>query len=64
MSDELLLIGSIPLDTVQDVFESFGATLGLYLSAIPQLCAGSNSRWLNHVFAFAAHRLLLDERSG
>ena len=27
-------------------------------------CAGLQSRWLNHVFAFAAPRFLLSERSG
>ncbi len=30
MSDKLLLVGSIPLDTVQEVFESFGTPLGRY----------------------------------
>ena len=35
MSGELLLVGSIPLDTPQEVFETFGAPLGKYLLAMP-----------------------------
>ena len=33
-------------------------------SSVSASCAGLQSRWLNHVFAFAAHRFLLSERSG
>ena len=29
MGDELLLVGSIPLDTPQEVFQTFGAPLSL-----------------------------------
>ena len=32
---ELLLVGSIPLDTPQEVFQTFGAPLGKYLFAMP-----------------------------
>ena len=35
VSEQLLLVGSIPLDTPQDVFETFGAPLGRFLSAVP-----------------------------
>lgn len=57
MSDELLLIGSIPLDTAQDVFESFGATLGPYLSAIPDGEVGLRKHWISrvHYQVFALH---------
>lgn len=57
MSDELLLIGSIPLDTVQDVFESFGVTLGPYLSAIPDGEVGLRKHWISrvHYQVFALH---------
>jgi hypothetical protein len=32
-------------------------------SSVSASCAGLQSRWLNHVFAFATHRFLLSERS-
>ena len=35
MSKDLLLVGSIPLDTVPDVFERFGKPLGQHLTTIP-----------------------------
>ena len=35
MSGQLLLVGSVPLDTPKEVFETFGAPLGRYLSAMP-----------------------------
>ena len=35
MNGKLLLVGSIPLDTPQDVFEIFGVPLGKYLFAMP-----------------------------
>ena len=40
MSGELLLIGSIPYDTGQEVFEKFGAPLGKYLLAMPDGAVG------------------------
>jgi hypothetical protein len=33
-------------------------------SSVSASCAGSLSRWLNHVFAYATHRFLLDGDSG
>jgi hypothetical protein len=35
VSGELLLVGSIPLDTPREVFETFGAPLGRYLFSMP-----------------------------
>ena len=59
MSGELLLVGSIPLDTPQDVFQTFGAPLGRYLFAMPdgevgpRLGKGQHKR--NAYVARAAH---------
>lgn len=57
MSDELLLVGSIPLDTVEDVFDSFGSTLGPYLAAIPDGEVGPRQHWISrvHYQVFAGH---------
>jgi len=35
MSNDLLLVGSIPLDTVEEVMRTFGTKLGRYLPAMP-----------------------------
>ena len=42
--NELLLVGSIPLDTPEDVFKTFGAPLGQYLFAMPDGEVGAR-RW-------------------
>ena len=57
MADELLLVGSIPLDTPKDVFETFGAPLGRYLSAMPDGEVGPRSHWISriHYQVLAAH---------
>ena len=44
MSGELLLVGSIPLDTPQEVFQTFGAPLGRYLFACPTATDMSTAR--------------------
>lgn len=49
MGDELLLVGSIPLDTAEDVFESFGATLGPHLNAVPDGEVGLRTHWISRV---------------
>ena len=49
MADELLLVGSIPLDTPKDVFETFGAPLGRYLSAMPDGEVGPRSHWISRI---------------
>jgi hypothetical protein len=49
MSDKLLLVGSIPLDTVTDVFETFGAPLGRFLHAVPDGEVGPRRHWISRV---------------
>lgn len=57
MSGELLLVGSIPLDTPQEVFETFGAPLGKYLLAMPDGEVGPRRHWISrvHYQVLAAH---------
>jgi hypothetical protein len=57
MNDKLLLVGSIPLDTVQDVFETFGAPLGRAMAAIPDGEVGPRRHWISrvHYQVLAAH---------
>jgi hypothetical protein len=57
VSEQLLLIGSIPLDTPKEVFETFGAPLGRYLAAVPDGEVGPRSHWISriHYQVFAAH---------
>jgi hypothetical protein len=43
MAKDLMLVGSIPLDTVSDVFEKFGKPLGDHLSTIPMASRGHAS---------------------
>lgn len=49
MNDELLLVGSIPLDTPKDVFEMFGRPLGKYLFAMPDGEVGPRRHWISRV---------------
>jgi len=57
VSGELLLVGSIPLDTPQEVFETFGAPLGKYLLAMPDGEVGPRRHWISrvHYQVLAAH---------
>jgi hypothetical protein len=57
MSGELLLVGSMPLDTPKDVFETFGAPLGKYLFAMPDGEVGPRRHWISrvHYQVLAAH---------
>jgi len=57
MSNVLLLVGSIPLDTVQDVFETFGPPLGQFLQSIPDGEVGPRKDWISrvHYQVFAGH---------
>ena len=57
MVGTLLLVGSIPLDTPQEVFETFGAPLGKYLSAVPDGEVGPRRHWISrvHYQVLAAH---------
>jgi hypothetical protein len=55
--NELLLVGSIPLDTPEDVFRTFGAPLGQYLFAMPDGEVGPRRHWISrvHYQVLAAH---------
>jgi hypothetical protein len=57
VSGELLLVGSIPLDTPKDVFETFGPPLGQYLFAMPDGEVGPRRHWISrvHYQILAAH---------
>jgi hypothetical protein len=44
-----LLVGSIPLDTPQEVFQAFGAPLGKYLIAMPDGEVGPRRHWISRV---------------
>jgi hypothetical protein len=57
MGSELLLVGSIPLDTPQEVFEAFGAPLGKYLATMPDGEVGPRRHWISrvHYQVLAAH---------
>jgi len=47
MGNQLLLVGSIPLDTVEEVMRTFGAPLGRYLPAMPDGEVGERRSWVN-----------------
>ena len=47
MGKDLLLVGSIPLDTVEEVMRSFGGRLGAHLPAIPDGEVGERRSWVN-----------------
>jgi hypothetical protein len=57
MGSELLLVGSIPLDTVEEVMRTFGAPLGRYLPAMPDGEVGERRSWVNRFSyqLFAGH---------
>ncbi len=48
-SERLLLVGSIPLETVEDVFETFGTPLGSALAAMPDGEVGPRRHWISRV---------------
>jgi hypothetical protein len=45
----VLLVGSIPLDTVEEVFSAFGAPLGPSLKAMPDGEVGPRKHWISRV---------------
>lgn len=49
MGNSLLLVGSVPLDTVEDVMRTFGGTLGKYLPAMPDGEVGERRSWINRL---------------
>ena len=55
--NELLLVGSIPLDTAKDVFQTFGKGLGKHLGAVPDGEVGFRRHWISrvHFQVFAIH---------
>lgn len=54
---QLHLVGSIPLHTPQEVFETFGAPLGRFLFAMPDGEVGPRRHWISrvHYQVLAAH---------
>ena len=57
MRSDLLLVGSIPYDSVQEVFEKFGRPLGTHLFALPDGEVGPRTHWISriHYQVFALH---------
>jgi len=54
MAGELLLVGSIPLDTVEQVFRTIGGPLGPYLAYMPDGEVGDRRYWIDGI----AYRVL------
>jgi hypothetical protein len=46
MTNDLLLVGSVPLETAEEVFRTFGGPLGPYLGAIPDGEVGERRWWV------------------
>lgn len=57
MKHELHLVGSIPLGTVKDVFQTFGRQLGAHLFSMPDGEVGFRRHWISrvHFQVFAIH---------
>jgi hypothetical protein len=49
MNKDILLVGSIPFDTVEEVFENFGGQLGPHLISLPDGEVGLRSHWISRV---------------
>lgn len=49
MGHNLLLVGSVPLDTVEEVMRTFGGALGPYLPAMPDGEVGERRSWVNRL---------------
>src|SRR3984893_14316343 len=49
MTGELLLVGSVPLDTVEQVFRTVGGPLGPYLAYMPDGEAGDRRYWIDGI---------------
>jgi hypothetical protein len=54
MGQELLLVGSMPLDTVEQVFRAVGGGLGRYLAYLPDGEVGERRYWIDGI----AYRVL------
>src|SRR5690349_15404629 len=46
MGQDLLLVGSVPLKSVEDVMRTFGGALGPYLPALPDGEVGERRSWV------------------
>ena len=57
MAKELMLVGSVPYDTAEEVFDTFGFELGEYLAAVPDGEIGPRKHWISkvHFQVIAAH---------
>ena len=57
MAKELMLVGSVPYDTAEEVFQTFGAGLGSHLAAVPDGEIGPRKHWISkvHYQVMAAH---------
>ncbi len=49
MGNSLLLVGSVPLDSVEEVMRTFGGALGRYLPAVPDGEVGERRSWVNRL---------------
>ena len=49
MGQDLHLVGSIPLDTVEEVFRTFGGPLGQALATMPDGEVGPRSHWISRI---------------
>ena len=49
MNKDVLLVGSIPLDTADEVFRTFGTTLGPSLASMPDGEVGPRKHWISRV---------------
>jgi hypothetical protein len=60
MNGDVLLVGSIPLDTVEDVFLTFGQKLASRLDALPDGEVGPRRHWISrvHYQVLAGHQQL------
>ena len=58
MGKDLLLVGSIPLDTAEEVMRTFGGPLGPYLPAMPDGEVGERRSWVNRFcyLVYSGHR--------
>ncbi|MGB0629466.1 MAG: hypothetical protein ACPGRZ_02115 [Alphaproteobacteria bacterium] len=57
MVKDLMLVGSVPYDTAEEVFETFGAGLSGHLAAVPDGEIGPRKHWISkvHFQVMAAH---------
>ena len=49
MGENLLLVGSVPLDSVEEVMRTFGGALGRELAAMPDGEVGERRSWVNRL---------------